>query len=84
MILVRTTKIFSGTNTGVGTNTTNIDVEITVYSKDDPDTILLKGTYSDVFGQGKMGYTQSSGYRISECYASVGNQFANYIRKKAN
>lgn len=83
VVLIQTIKLFPGTNIGVSKNTSTIDVEITIYSKDNPDKILLKGVYTDVFGHGKMGYAYDNGYRLSECYEEVGIAFGNYIRKKA-
>jgi len=80
---VHTTKLYSGYNVGVWRHNAEISAEITVYSKANPDKILLKGTYKNVPGAGGMGYDYDSGYRISESYAKLAKNIAYYIRKKA-
>jgi len=80
---VHTTKLYAGYNVGVWRENAEINAEITIYSKTNPDKILLKGIYKNVPGAGGMGYDYDSGYRISECYAKLSKNIAHYIRKKA-
>ena len=83
IIKVHTQKLYAGYNVGVWRHNAEISAEITVYAKENPEKILLKGFYKDVQGKGAMGNDYESGYRISECYAKLAKEFAYYIKKNA-
>ncbi|MBL4745631.1 MAG: hypothetical protein JKY08_04625 [Flavobacteriaceae bacterium] len=83
VIKIHTTKLYAGYNIGIVRHNAEIDAIVTVYKKTDPTIILLEGTYRDVPGNGAFGNDYDSGFRISHCYAKLGKNIANYIRKKA-
>jgi len=80
---IHTTKLYAGYNVGVWRHNAEISATITVYKKDNPNKIVLKGLYKDVQGLGSMGYDFNSGDRIAECYAKLAKNIAYYIKKKA-
>ena len=80
---IHTTWLYSGYNVGIVRHSAEINVEITVYSSENPDTILFKGNYKKVQGGGAFGGDYDTGYRISEAYAKTAKEFAKYIKKKA-
>lgn len=80
---IHTTKLYAGYNVGIVRHNAEINAEVTVYERANPSTILLKGTYKDVPGNGAFGNDYDSGFRISHCYAKLAKNVAVYILKKA-
>lgn len=79
---VHTTLIFAGYNVGVSRRPSKIDAVISVYKKDNPDTVIFSVKYTNAEGSGAMGYDFDSGYRISESYAKLAKTFAKDLSKK--
>lgn len=79
---IHTTFMYAGYNVGVMRQNSKIDAVITVYKKDNPDTILFSVKYTKAEGNGAMGYDYNSGYRISEAYAKLAKTLAKDITKK--
>lgn len=80
---VKTTFMYAGYNVGVVRKGSKIDAIISVYKKDDPNTLLYSVKYTKAEGNGAMGYDFDSGYRISEAYAKLAKTLAKNIAKKA-
>ncbi len=83
VIHIHTARLYAGYNVGIVRRNAEIDAVVTVYKKSDPTTLLLKGIYKKVQGNGAFGYDFDTGFRISHCYAKLGKNIAVYILKKA-
>ena len=81
-IMIHTTFMYPGYNVGVMRQNSKIDAILTVYKKDNPDTVLFEIKYTKAEGNGAFGYDFDSGYRISEAYAKLAKTFAADLKKK--
>lgn len=79
---IHTTKLYPGYNVGIVRHNAEIDATFTVYKTDDEGSILFRGSYRDVQGNGSMGYDFNSGERIAECYAKLAKNIAAMHKKK--
>jgi hypothetical protein len=79
---IHTTFMYAGYNVGVMRQNSKIDAVLTVYKKDNPDTVLFEVKYTKAEGNGAFGNDYDSGYRISEAYAKLAKTFAANLKKK--
>lgn len=79
VIYFRTKIIYPGYNVGVSSKSAYVNFEISVYSKNNPNEILLKAMSKKHYGS----TAYNGGDRIAESYASAGRDFAYQIKKKA-
>jgi len=74
---IHTQSIYSGYNVGVWSQQAKISVEITFFSKMDPDTILLSVFYKDISGLNDY----NTGERIGRSYMKFGKILAKKMHK---
>ena len=74
---IHTQSIYSGYNVGVWGQQAKISVEITFFSKLDPDTILLSISYKDISGLNDY----NTGERIGRSYIKFGKILAKKMHK---
>lgn len=74
---IHTQSIYSGYNVGVWSQQAKISVEISFFSKKDPDNILLSVSYKDVSGLNDY----NTGERIGRSYIKLAKILAKKMRK---